>query len=73
MFDFERGPLKFIRGGKYPHCHTLFIAGARRAFIDAASNKEALTSLNNKDPIQILINRHGRGIHNASLTILTKA
>ena len=63
MFDFERGSLKFIRGGKYPHCHTLFIDGAQGAFIDAASKKEILKALDRKNPIQILINSHGHEDH----------
>jgi glyoxylase-like metal-dependent hydrolase (beta-lactamase superfamily II) len=63
MFDFERGPLKFIRGGKYPHCHTLYIDGAKKAFIDAASQEEILASLGHENPIQILINSHGHEDH----------
>ena len=63
MFDFERGSLKFIRGGKYPHCHTLFIDDAQGAFIDAASKKDVLKAVNLKNPIRILINSHGHEDH----------
>jgi glyoxylase-like metal-dependent hydrolase (beta-lactamase superfamily II) len=63
MFDFERGPLKFIRGGKYPHCHTLFIDDARSAFIDAASEKDILKALDRENPIGILVNSHGHEDH----------
>lgn len=63
MFDFESGPLKFIRGGKYPHCHTLFIDDARRALIDAASKKDILKALSHKKPIHILLNSHGHEDH----------
>ena len=63
MFDFERGSLKFIRGGKYPHCHTLFIDDAQGAFIDAASNKDILEAANSTNPIRILINSHGHEDH----------
>jgi glyoxylase-like metal-dependent hydrolase (beta-lactamase superfamily II) len=63
MFDFERGPLKLIRGGKYPHCHTLFIDDAQGALIDAASKKDILKALNYKNPIRILINSHGHEDH----------
>jgi glyoxylase-like metal-dependent hydrolase (beta-lactamase superfamily II) len=63
MFDFKRGPLKFIRGGKYPHCHTLYIDGNPGAFIDAASKKEILKALDQENPIQVLINSHGHEDH----------
>ena len=63
MFDFERGPLKFIRGGKYPHCHTLFVDDTRGAFLDPASKKDILKTLNRKNPIRILINSHGHEDH----------
>jgi glyoxylase-like metal-dependent hydrolase (beta-lactamase superfamily II) len=63
MFDFERGTLKFIRGGKYPHCHTLFIDDARSAFFDPASKEDILKTLNRRNPIQILINSHGHEDH----------
>lgn len=63
MFDFERGSLKFIRGGKYPHCHTLFIDDAQGAFIDAASSKNVLEAANSTNPVRILINSHGHEDH----------
>ena len=64
MFDFERGSLKFIRGGKYPHCHTLLIDDARGGiFIDAASKKDILEAANLNNPIRILINSHGHEDH----------
>ena len=63
MFDFERGPLKLIHGGKYPHCHTLFVDGAQSTLIDAASKKEVLNAIHRKNPIRILINSHGHEDH----------
>jgi glyoxylase-like metal-dependent hydrolase (beta-lactamase superfamily II) len=63
MFDFERGPLKFIRGGKYPHCHTLFIDDTQGAFFDPASKKDILKTLNRNNPIKILVNTHGHEDH----------
>lgn len=63
MFDFERGPLKFIRGGKYPHCHSLFIDDAKGALIDAASKKEVFKTLDHNNPVQTLINSHGHEDH----------
>lgn len=63
MYDFEKGMIKFIRGGKYPHCHSLFIDDERRALIDAASNEEVLLAIQRERPVQILINSHGHEDH----------
>lgn len=63
MFDFERGPLKFVHGGKYPHCHTLFVDDAQSALIDAASREDVLKAVHQKNPIRILINSHGHEDH----------
>jgi glyoxylase-like metal-dependent hydrolase (beta-lactamase superfamily II) len=63
MYDFEKGMIKFIHGGKYPHCHSLFIDDERRALIDAASNEETLLAIQRERPVQILINSHGHEDH----------
>jgi len=63
MYDFEKGMIKFIHGGKYPHCHSLFIDDERRALIDAASNEETLLAIQKERPVQILINSHGHEDH----------
>lgn len=63
MYDFEMGMIKFIHGGKYPHCHSLFIDDERRALIDAASNEETLLAIQKERPVQILINSHGHEDH----------
>ena len=63
MYDFERGMIKLIRGGKYPHCHSLFIDDEKRALIDAASNEETLLAIQRERPVQILINSHGHEDH----------
>jgi len=63
MYDFEKGMIKFIHGGKYPHCHSLFIDDERRALIDAASNEETLLAIHKERPVQILINSHGHEDH----------
>jgi glyoxylase-like metal-dependent hydrolase (beta-lactamase superfamily II) len=63
MFDFESGPLKFIRGGKYPHCHTLFIDDAIGAFFDPAAKKDILEDVNRQNPVKILVNTHGHEDH----------
>ena len=37
MFDYVKGRVGFIHGGRYPHCHTIVITDQKRALIDAAS------------------------------------
>ena len=63
MFDFEKGRVKMIRGGRYPHCNTIFVDDEHRAFIDAASREETLRAINEERPIDILIVSHGHEDH----------
>ena len=63
MFDFEKGRVKLIRGGRYPHCNTVFVDDEHRAFIDAASKEETLKAINRERPIEILIVSHGHEDH----------
>lgn len=63
MFDFEKGPLKYIHGGRYPHCHSLWIDDHKSALIDAASRKDLLLAANAENPVRILINSHGHEDH----------
>ncbi|MBW1786304.1 MAG: MBL fold metallo-hydrolase [Deltaproteobacteria bacterium] len=63
MFDYENGPVKFIHGGRYPHCHTVFIDDGPRALIDAASQEDVLLSLHRERPIETLIVSHGHEDH----------
>ncbi|RLB34691.1 MAG: MBL fold metallo-hydrolase [Deltaproteobacteria bacterium] len=63
MFEFEKGSIKFIRGGKYPHCHTVFVDDERRAFIDASSHKDVLTAIDRERQVDILIASHGHEDH----------
>jgi len=63
MFDFEKGRVKLIRGGRYPHCNTVFVDDEHRAFIDAASKEETLRAINAERPIEILIVSHGHEDH----------
>ena len=63
MFDFEKGRVKLIRGGRYPHCNTVFVDDEHRAFIDAASKEETLRAINAERPIDILMASHGHEDH----------
>lgn len=58
MFDFEKGRLRYIKGGRYPHCHSLFIDDQIRAFIDPACDDTILKSLHSEKEINIIINSH---------------
>ncbi len=58
MFDFEAGKIRFIRGGKYPTCHSVFIDDEIRAVIDPASDEKKLLTIHRQRPIQVIINSH---------------
>jgi len=58
MFAFEKGRIRFIQGGRYPQCHSLFIDDKTRAVIDASSNEETLKAINRERPIDVLIGSH---------------
>ncbi len=58
MFDFERGKIRFIRGGRYPTCHSVFIDDEIRAVIDPASDEGKLLTIHRQRPIQVIINSH---------------
>jgi glyoxylase-like metal-dependent hydrolase (beta-lactamase superfamily II) len=63
MFDFEKGKIRFIRGGKYPQSNSLLIDDDIRAIIDPASNEEKLLSIHRQRPIEVIINSHGHEDH----------
>jgi glyoxylase-like metal-dependent hydrolase (beta-lactamase superfamily II) len=58
MFDFERGKIRLIRGGKYPTCHSVFIDDDISAVIDPASDESKLLAIHRQRPIQVIINSH---------------
>ncbi len=63
MFDFEKGAVKFIRGGRYPFCHSLLVADRIRAIIDASSDPEKLLSFQGEKPVDFLITSHAHEDH----------
>jgi len=63
MFDFERGRIKFIRGGRYPACHSLFVDDRIRVVIDAASDEKKLINIQRDKPVHVLITSHGHEDH----------
>ncbi len=63
MFDFERGKVRFIRGGKYPQSNSVLIDDDIRAIIDPACDEEKLLKIHQERPIEIVINSHGHEDH----------
>jgi len=63
VFDFARGAIKFIRGGKYPFCHSVLIDGRNRVVIDASSDKDKLKQFKDQGPVDYLITSHAHEDH----------
>ena len=63
MFDFEKGKLRFIRGGKYPQSNSVLIDDDIRTIIDPACNEEKLLSIHRERSIDVIINSHGHEDH----------
>jgi len=63
MFDFERGKIKFMRGGKYPQSNSVLIDDDIRTIIDPACNEEKLLSIQRERSIDVIINSHGHEDH----------
>ena len=63
MFDFEKGKVRFIRGGKYPQSNSVLIDDNIHTIIDPACNEEKLLSIHRKRPIEVVINSHGHEDH----------
>lgn len=63
MFAFSQGPLRFIRGGRYPHCNSVLVDDRIRAVIDAASDRDDLLAFKNQRPVRFLITSHAHEDH----------
>jgi hydroxyacylglutathione hydrolase len=63
MFDFEKGKVRFIRGGKYPQSNSVLIDAHIRAIIDPACDEEKLLTIHKERPIEVIINSHGHEDH----------
>ena len=63
MTDFRRGSLSLVRGGKYPHCHSVLIDGRVRAVIDAASDRERLLAFEEERAVDVIITSHAHEDH----------
>jgi glyoxylase-like metal-dependent hydrolase (beta-lactamase superfamily II) len=63
MFDFEKGKVRFIRGGKYPQSNSILIDDDIRTIIDPACDEEKLLAVHRERPIEVIINSHGHEDH----------
>lgn len=63
MYDFSRGAVKFIRGGRYPHCNSVLVDDRVRAVIDAASDPDKLLAFKKQGRIDYLITSHAHEDH----------
>ncbi len=63
MFEFEKGKVRFIRGGKYPQSNSVLIDDEIRAIVDPACDEEKLLSIHRERPIEVIINSHGHEDH----------
>jgi hydroxyacylglutathione hydrolase len=63
MYDFSKGPVKLIRGGKYPFCHSVLVDDRVRAVIDASSDEEKLKAFKRQGRVDYLITSHAHEDH----------
>jgi len=63
VFDFQKGPIYFIKGGRYPFCHSVLIDDRVRAVIDASSDEEKLRAFKDRGPVHYLITSHAHEDH----------
>ena len=63
MFDFEKGKVRFIRGGKYPQSNSVLIDDDIRTIIDPACDEEKLKFIHRARPVEVVINSHGHEDH----------
>lgn len=73
MFDFEKGKVRFIRGGKYPQSNSVLIDDDVRAVIDPACDEEKLRSIHTERAVDVIINSHGHEDHLLYNHLLTGA
>ncbi len=63
MFDFAKGTIKFIRGGRYPFCHSVLIDDRARVVIDASSDRDKLQQFKDQGPVDYLMTSHAHEDH----------
>ena len=63
MFDFAKATIKFIRGGRYPFCHSVLIDDRARVVMDASSDRDKLQQFRDQGPVDYLITSHAHEDH----------
>jgi glyoxylase-like metal-dependent hydrolase (beta-lactamase superfamily II) len=63
LYDFSKGSVKFIRGGRYPQCNSVLVDSRVRAVIDAASDPDKLLAFKNQGRVDYLITSHAHEDH----------
>jgi len=63
LYDFAKGSVKFIRGGRYPHCNSVLVDDRVRAIIDAASDENQLLAFKKEGRVDFLITSHAHEDH----------
>jgi len=63
VFDFAKATIKFIRGGRYPFCHSVLIDDRARVVMDASSDRDKLQQFRDQGPVDYLITSHAHEDH----------
>jgi glyoxylase-like metal-dependent hydrolase (beta-lactamase superfamily II) len=63
LFDYTKGTVKWIRGGRYPVCHTVLVDDQIRAVIDASCDRDKLQAIKGQRPMDLLITSHAHEDH----------
>ena len=63
MSELIKGPIKLIRGGRYPYCHSVLIEDGARVVIDASSDRNKLQQFMDRGPVDYLITSHAHEDH----------
>ncbi len=63
MAQVIKGPIKFIRRGKYPFCHSVIVEDRLRAVIDASSDERELQDFTMRGAVRYLITSHAHEDH----------
>jgi glyoxylase-like metal-dependent hydrolase (beta-lactamase superfamily II) len=73
MFDYRHGRIGLIKGGKYPHCHTLVVDDEKRAIMDASSDRERLLAFHAERELDILVTSHAHEDHTLYNSLFDRA
>ena len=58
MYDFEIRKIRYIKGGRYPSCHSVFIDDKIRTVVDPACDTDVWPKIQRENAIDVVINSH---------------